>query len=56
LPDHGGQFRWNCKTSIRRFESARRLHIANELDEVPAKSGAFSRLTADMTATGNVLS
>ena len=41
-----------CKTSIRRFESARRLHIALELEEAPEESGAFSRLTADLTATG----
>ena len=37
-----------CKTSIRRFESARRLHIAIELEEAPEKSGASSRLTATM--------
>ena len=33
-----------CKTSIRRFESARRLHIATELQEAPGKSGASSRM------------
>ena len=55
--DRGDVAKWTkaevCKTSIRRFESARRLHIAFQLREALEKSGAFPRLTAVLTATGN---
>ena len=43
-----------CKTSIRRFESARRLHIATELKKALEKSGASSRLTTVTKDSGEL--
>lgn len=41
----------DCKYSIRRFESARSVHIANELEEALEKSRASSSLTAVLKET-----